>query len=207
MVATSYTAYLQDLKMNIDRIREEPFEFDRAEVQVAICKGGFAYRCRDVIEYGRLTSEHRMGPMNIDNWHPDQRHISRADIDGFFSLPEVFAYSDRVLQADSNPLAVMHWDATIDMIEIEMQERRKPSRSQRMLFAGFTDRIDAEFLHSVENEFMVHDNETGHISMSGGRAFPTKQLSDEHKYQCPASLEFFPNGMERDYAVTAPHIT
>ncbi len=161
MAVTSYTHYLRDLKRVIDRIRDRPFEFNDADVHLALCKNGFGYRCRDRVENGRLFSEHDMGPLNIHEWRPDKDRVGRAAMDEFFELPEVFAYSDTALHTEKNPLSVAHWDATIGIVEIEISERHCPSRRQRMLFAGFSDRIHAEFFPAVERDLIVHDNQPG----------------------------------------------
>ncbi len=161
MAVTSYTQYLRDLKQVIDRIRDRPFEFDIADVQLALCKNGFGYKCRDRVECGQLFSEHYMGPLNFHHWKPDHEQLGRAEIDEFFQLPEVFAYSDRALLADKNPLSVAHWDATIGIVEIEVRERHLPARKQRMLFAGFTDQIHAEFFLAVEHDLIVQDHQPG----------------------------------------------
>ena len=92
---------------------------------------------------------------------PDHEQLGRAEIDEFFQLPEVFAYSDRALLADKNPLSVAHWDATIGIVEIEVRERHLPARKQRMLFAGFTDQIHAEFFLAVEHDLIVQDHQPG----------------------------------------------
>ncbi|TCA55113.1 hypothetical protein [Rhizobium leguminosarum] len=161
MTVTSYTHYLRDLKKIIDRIRDRPFEFDGADVQLALCKNGFGYRCRDRVEHGQLFSEHHIGPLDICDWQPDLEQLGRAEIDQFFELPEVFAYSDRALRPEKNPLSVAHWDATIGIVEIEVRERSVPGRRQRMLFAGFTDPIHAEFFLAVERDLIVQDHQPG----------------------------------------------
>lgn len=161
MAVTSYTGYLRDLKRIIDRIRDRPFEFDSADVQLTLCKNGFGYRCRDRIDEGHLFSEHHMGPLNINNWQPDHEQVGRAEIDEFFELPEIYAYSDLALLSEKNPLTVAHWDATIGIIEIEVRERHSTSRIQRMLFAGFSDRIHAEFFLAVERDLIVRGHQAG----------------------------------------------
>ncbi|MBW9113885.1 hypothetical protein JNB88_09585 [Rhizobium cauense] len=161
MAITSYTQYLRDLKRIIDGIRNKPFKFDGADVQVSLCKNGFGYRCRNRVENGQLFSEHDIGPLNGHGWQPDHEQLARAEIDEFFELPEVFAYSDRALHADKNPLSVAHWDATIGIVEIEVRERLLPPRGQRMLFAGFTDLIHAEFFLAVERDLLVQNHQPG----------------------------------------------
>ncbi|MBB3659430.1 hypothetical protein FHX15_004694 [Rhizobium sp. BK650] len=161
MAVTLYTHYLRDLKKIISRIRDRPFEFDHADVHIALCKNGFGYRCRDRVEHGQLFSEHHMGPLTVQDWQPDHKGFGRAEIDEFFELPQVFAYSDRVLDAEKNPLSVAHWDATIGIVDIEVRERRVPARRQRMLFAGFTDLIHAEFFLAVERDLIVQDHQPG----------------------------------------------
>ncbi|MFC5757930.1 hypothetical protein [Rhizobium sp. GCM10022189] len=161
MAVTFYTHYLRDLKKIINRIRDRPFEFDNADVQIALCKNGFGYTCHDRLEHGQLFSEHHMGPLTVHDWQPDHNELGRAEIDEFFELPEVFAYSDRALDAEKNPLSVAHWDATIGIVDIEVRERRLPARRQRMLFAGFTDLIHAEFFLAVERDLIVQDHQPG----------------------------------------------
>ncbi|WP_156408809.1 hypothetical protein [Rhizobium sp. Root708] len=161
MAVTSYTDYLRDLKRIIDRIRDRPFAFDSADVQLALCKNGFGYRCRDRVEEGQLFSEYHMGPLSLNNWQPDHEQVGRAEIDEFFELPEIYAYSDLALRSEKNPLTVAHWDATIGIVEIEVRERHSTSRMQRMLFAGFSDRIHAEFFLAVERDLIVGDHQAG----------------------------------------------
>lgn len=177
MAVTSYTQYLRELKRIIDHVRDRPFEFDGADVQLALCKNGFGYKCRDLVRGGRLSSEHYMGPLRIDEWQPDHEQIGRAEIDEFFELPEVFAYSDRALLAEKNPLSVAHWDATIGIVEIELQERHLPPRRQRMLFAGFSDRVHAEFFLAVERDLIVEDNQQGSQLYEWRETSPSERAS------------------------------
>jgi hypothetical protein len=177
MAVTSYTHYLRELKRIIDRVRDRPFEFEGADVQLALCKNGFGYKCRDLVREGRLFSEHHMGPLRIDEWQPDHEQIGRAEIEKFFELPEVFAYSDRALLAEENPLTVSHWDATIGIVEIELQERHLPPRRQRMLFAGFSDRVHAEFFLAVERDLIVEDHQPGAQLYEWRETFPTDRAS------------------------------
>jgi hypothetical protein len=197
MAVTSYSHYLRELKRIIDHVRDRPFEFVGADVQLALCKNGFGYRCRDLVRDGRLSSEHHMGPLSINEWQPDHEQLGRAEIDEFFELPEVFAYSDRALLAEKSPLSVAHWDATIGIVEIELNERHLPPRRQRMLFAGFSDHVHAEFFLAVERELIVQDHQPGTQLYEWRETLPNERTSsaipgfaserDSTKYQASIS--------------------
>ena len=161
MPATSYTTYLRYLKLFIYRIRDRPFDYEHALIKMAICKNGYGYKCRDVVRRGKLSSEYHVGRISVDDWRTDTGELGRAEIDEFFSLPEIYAYSDRALQAPKNPLSIAHWDATVAIAEVLVQERGAVARHQRMLFAGFTDSIHAEFFLAVDNDLIVHDHNPG----------------------------------------------
>lgn len=161
MSVTSYTDYLRDLKLTLDRIRNRPFEFENALIQLAICKNGIGYKCRDLLHEGSLYSEHHFGPLNTETWRADSEQLGRAEIDQFFQLPEIYAYSDRALRAEKSPLASAHWDATVAVIDVLVHARGSKARKQRMLFAGFEDRIHAEFFLAVERDLIVNDHQPG----------------------------------------------
>lgn len=161
MPITSYTMYVRDLKQVIDRIRDRPFDYENALIQMAICKNGYGYKCRDVLSRGRLYSEHHGGRLSDDNWRPYTEELGRNEIDEFFVLPEIYAYSDRALHTPKNPLSTAHWDATVAIAEILVQERGAIARRQRMLFVGFADSIHAEFFLAVDHDLVVYDNNPG----------------------------------------------
>lgn len=161
MPVTSYTDYLRDLKELIDRIRDRPFEFETALIQMAICKNGYGYKCRELFRAGKLYSEHDMGLLSVNRWGPDKDQIGRAEVDQFFQLPEIYAYSDRALLAPQNPLSTAHWDATVAIVEVLVKRKSTVPRRQRMLFAGFEDKIHAEFFLAVDRDLIVHDHDPG----------------------------------------------
>lgn len=161
MPATSYTDYLRGLKTHLDRVRDMPFEYRHALIEMAIYRNGFGYRSRELLSGGRLVSEYHAGPLNAQNWLADDRKLGRTEIDEFFDLPEVYAYSDRALAVQKSPLSTAHWNATVGLFDVLICERNSTPRRQRMLFAGFTDKIHAEFFLATDDDLIVHDHATG----------------------------------------------
>lgn len=161
MAVTSYTDYLRDLKKTIDRIRDRPFEYDTAVIQLALCKNGFGYKSFDLLCKGRLHSEYHMGPLNVENWSPDFAELGRTEIEKFFQFPVIYAYSDQALRGKKNPLSTAHWDATVGIVEIQVHQRGHSPKRQRMLFAGFNDYIHAEFFLAVNHDLIVQDHQPG----------------------------------------------
>lgn len=185
MPATSYTNYLRELKTTVDRIRDRPFEYDDALIQMALCKNGFGYKSRDLLRAGSLYSEHQMGPLSVRNWQTDGEEVGRAEIDQFFALPVIYAYSDKALDTPKNPLETAHWDATVAIVEVFEARKGSTPRRQRMLFAGFSDIIHAEFFLAVERDYIVHDGKPGShffewTPASEPRELTSAVISDDH---------------------------
>jgi hypothetical protein len=161
MPVTSYMEYIRDLKDTIERVRDKPYDYSHASMETAIFKNGYGYKSREILSHNRLVSEYQMGALNQYDWQPDRGGIGRSEIDEFFSLPEIYAYSDRALTATRNPLSKAHWDATIGLFEIVVCERNSLPRMQRMLFAGFNDSIHAEIFLTTDRDLIVHDHILG----------------------------------------------
>ncbi|WP_438754913.1 hypothetical protein [Pararhizobium sp. O133] len=161
MPATSYTDYLRGLRTLLDRVRDKPFEYRNALIEMAIYRNGYGYRSRELLSGGRLVSEYHAGPLNAQNWLPDNKRIGRTEIEGFFNLPEIYAYSDNALAVQQSPLSTAHWNATVGLFDVLICERNSTPRRQRMLFAGFADKIHAEFFLATDHDLIVHDHSTG----------------------------------------------
>ncbi|WP_332303232.1 hypothetical protein [Rhizobium sp. GR12] len=194
MPVTSYRDYIRDLKEITDRIRDKPFEYSIASIETAVYKNGYGYKSRELLREDRLISEFWMGPLNSGDWHTDSTAIGRSEIDEFFGLPEIFAYSDHALTAQRNPLSKAHWDATIGLFEILVCERNSTPRQQRMLFAGFSDSIHAEFFLTVDQELLVHDRKLGPqlfewqpVDLGPVSAFTTKSSASSWSSPLPAA--------------------
>lgn len=186
MTVTSYTQYVRDLKAAIDQVRRQPSMFESATIQLAICRNGFSYESTDLLQQRCLASSYRIGPIQGDTWKQDDGTASREEIEHFFQLPEIYAYSDRVLALDQSPLRNAHWDATIGLVDVVVTARGRLAKKQRMLFIGFTDVVHAEFSLAVDDALMVHDHrpgsrffewtEEGHQSPNEEKRQPTEPL-------------------------------
>ncbi|MBV7518857.1 hypothetical protein [Ensifer sp. ENS12] len=161
MTVTLYTQYVRQLKATIDQVRERPSRFESATIQLAICRNGFGYKSTDLLQRRCLTSQYQIGPIHAEAWEQDDGTAGRKEIEHFFQLPEIYAYSDLVLTFDRSPLLKAHWDATIGLVDMCVTAAGGAARKQRMLFIGFTDSIHAEFSLSVDDALLVHDHRTG----------------------------------------------
>lgn len=82
------------------------------------------------------------------------------EMDAFFTLPEIYAYSDAALNGDRSPLARAHWDGTVALIEVRY-ETALTTWHQRMLFIGFSDAIHADFTIGIDDDLFVAEKGTG----------------------------------------------
>lgn len=161
MTITPYTHYVRNLKTTIDQVRDKPALFERATIKVAICRNGYAYRSTERLQHRSLVSEYRIGPVHSEALNPDDGTVGREEIENFFRLPEIYAYSDLVLTFDRSPLMNAHWDATIGLVDAHVVSIDGAAVRQRMLFIGFTDPVHAEFALQVDQALLVHDHRTG----------------------------------------------
>jgi len=161
MTITHYTQYVRDLKTTIDQVREKPSLFERATIKLAICRNGYAYRSTERLQERSLVSEYKIGPVHSQALKHDDGTLSREEIEHFFKLPEVYAYSDLALTFDRSPLMNAHWDATIGLVDARVTSISGSAMRQRMLFIGFTDPVHAEFALQVDDALLVHNHRTG----------------------------------------------
>jgi hypothetical protein len=161
MTPTLYTQYVRDLKATVDRVRDQPSMFESATIQLAIYRNGFAYESTDLLQRRCVVSKYRIGPVHGEAWKQDDGTASRTEIENFFQLPEIYAYSDLVLTIGQSPLQNAHWDATIGLVDVLVTTRDGSTKKQRMLFIGFTDAVHAEFSLAVDDALLVHDHRAG----------------------------------------------
>ena len=172
MSVTSYANYVRELKEIIDQVHDRPFDYNAATIEAAIYKNGYGYRCRESLSEGRLSSEYQIGSLRQANWKSDSAEMGRSEIDQFFQLPEIYAFSDHALAEGRDPLSTAHWDATVGLVDIFIRRNGCVPKRQRMLFAGFSDNIHAEFFLSVDRDIVVHDHNVG------GRLFEWRLLDE-----------------------------
>ena len=157
MPITAYNDYIQQLQTTI-RCKRRDREA-KARIQIAVCRNGYGYR--SVGFFGDPPSEKAWsGPISSTDWEPDTEERVTKEVDRFFGLPQIFAYSERALGRGRNPALIAHWDATVAMFEISFLSG-SDIFEQRMMFAGFEDPVHAEFSVEVDGDILVHDHGTG----------------------------------------------
>lgn len=131
----------------------------RGSIQITLCRN--ASNFRRVEHFGpRRSKESWTGSVVADRWMRDENGLTDLEIERFFALPEFFAYSDKALQQPHPPIQTAHWDATVALIDATF-EREGETLQQRMMFAGFSDPIHAEFFAASDRNLLVHDHDTG----------------------------------------------
>ncbi|QWW72530.1 hypothetical protein [Rhizobium sp. WYJ-E13] len=100
------------------------------------------------------------GPLTADRWDYDDGGLTLLEMERFFSLPEILAYSEAALERPRNPISTIHWDATVALIEMSFREGGCV-RHQRMMFAGFADPLHAEFSIAMDRDIIVREPQTG----------------------------------------------
>ncbi len=157
MALTAYDTYVRHLHEIIEHKRAAPNACGR--IQITISQNAASYR--SVETFGPTASkECWTGSVLADRWTRDEDGASKAEIERFFALPVFFAYSDQALHQPQLPIHKAHWDATVALIDATL-ERDGETLQQRMMFAGFSDPIHAEFFTATEGSVLVHDHETG----------------------------------------------
>ncbi|MGO4355184.1 hypothetical protein AB4Z25_25025 [Rhizobium sp. RAF36] len=77
------------------------------------------------------------------------------------------------------------------IVEVTLKQRATVPRCQRMLFAGFEDKTDAEFFLSVDQDLIVHENNPG------SQLFEWKD--DDAGIACPMLLSASVNGDSSEF--------
>jgi hypothetical protein len=186
MTAISYREYAFDL---YDRIRKLRSSRDIvASIEIAICRNAFCYKSAEAI--GPSASRRfSSGPLNSGTDLSDDDGVETIrEIEDFFALPEIYAYSDTALNNERSPLAKAHWDGTVALIEVRYQTD-VTTWHQRMLFIGFADPIHADFTIGIDSDLFVSGQNAGTqlhewraeepcqiVSLPAGRAAATDQL-------------------------------
>jgi len=156
-ILTSYNDYASELRATIRGLRE--CVTSEARIQIAICRNGYGYKTVETVG-SEASRQLWCGPLTADSWTEDGSTLTDVEIERFFDLPQILAYSDHALQRARNPVMTAHWDATVALIEISFESGDRVWE-QRMMFVGFADAVHAEFSVAVDRDILVHDHYTG----------------------------------------------
>lgn len=188
MTTTSYREYAMDLRERMQKLRSS--DNVRGTMEVVIFRNAFCYRSFEVVGKAYRRDYHS-GSINTESKlvREDGQDTCR-EIDSFFLLPEVYAYSDRALQADRNPLKHSHWDGTLALIEVKYSTA-VTTWHQRMLFIGFCDPIHADFAMALDKD-IFKDGSSGGTRLFEWRPVGIPQINRSADAQpaqpkCPAS--------------------
>ncbi|MDS7598509.1 hypothetical protein [Agrobacterium tumefaciens] len=180
MALTNYNEYIRKLRVILDeKCRTET---SAARVQITIFRNGFSYQSSEFC--GNPSFEVlRRRPILSDCWEVDIDCQTKAEIEHFFALYEILAYSEVALKHERNPTRTPHWDATVALIEVAFFSGDS-FWEQRMLFAGFADPIHADFSRTRDRDILVHDHLTGARffewrSTAAGNVDPSRTTSFE----------------------------
>lgn len=197
MEPISYREYAWDLQDRIRKLRNAD-DVDGV-IDIAIFRNARCYRSFELVG----VFPHRKfatGPFDVEEQlTPDDGRETCREIDQFFSLPEVYAYSDQALQADRNPLKRAHWDGTLALVEVSYNTP-VTRWHQRMLFIAFRDPIHADFSIALDQDILMHE------ALEGQRLFEWRSESSERSglgssgsqrdFGCPVSDKFRSTGNE-----------
>jgi hypothetical protein len=158
MTAISYRDYAFDLYSRIKKLRCS--EGTEASIEIAICRNSYCYKSTETI--GPSSSCHfSYGPLNSKaDLESDFENKTSREIETFFALPEIYAYSDAALSADRSPLTRAHWDGTVALVEVRYKTT-VATWHQRMLFIGFSDPIHADFTVGLDDDIFVNGQNMG----------------------------------------------
>ncbi len=158
MTALSYREYATDLHNRIRQLRVT--EDVSASIEVAICRNAYCYKSEEVTGYNG-SARYSTGPLNSAAGLIERDSTETMnEIEAFFSLPEIYAYSDFALANGNSPLERSHWDGTVALIEVSY-ETAVTKWHQRMLFIGFSDPIHADFTVGLDRDLFIHEHNTG----------------------------------------------
>lgn len=158
MTALSYREYATDLHSRIRQLRTS--EDASASIEIAICRNAYCYKSEEVTgpkSFSRCST----GPLNSAEGLVERDSTETMnEIEAFFSLSEIYAYSDVALANGNSPLSRSHWDGTVALIEVTY-ETEVTRWHQRMLFIGFSDPIHADFTVGLDRDLFIHEHNTG----------------------------------------------
>ncbi|WP_313198190.1 hypothetical protein [Rhizobium sp.] len=158
MTALSYREYATDLHSRIRQLRVT--EDVSASIEIAICRNAYCYRSQEVTGYNG-SNRYATGPLNSAEGLVERDSIETMnEIEAFFSLSEIYAYSDVALANGNSPLSRSHWDGTVALIEVSY-ETEVTRWHQRMLFIGFSDPIHADFTVGLDRDLFINEHNTG----------------------------------------------
>ncbi|MES5100072.1 hypothetical protein ABUK73_17745 [Agrobacterium sp. BA1120] len=158
MTAISYRDYAFELYSRIQNLRRSTDTV--GSIEIAVCRNSFCYRSAETVgtSWSRQTS---YGPLNSkSDLKPDLGGETAREIEAFFALPVIYAYSDAALSVERSPLIRGHWDGTVALVEVKYQTSLT-TWHQRMLFIGFSDPIHADFTVGIDHDLFVTGQNKG----------------------------------------------
>jgi hypothetical protein len=158
MTAVSYREYADDLHRRIARLRASSDVL--AAIDIAICRNSYCYKSTEFL--GPSSSRHyTAGPLaSTSGMSSEDGSVNHREVEAFFAMPVIYAYSDLALKDERNPLAKAHWDGTVALIEVRY-ETPVAKWHQRMLFIGFDDPIHADFATGLDADLFVTGENKG----------------------------------------------
>lgn len=158
MTAISYRDYAFDLYSRIQKLRRSTDTV--GSIEIAVCRNSFCYKSAETIGTSWIR-QCSYGPLNsTTEIKPDLGGETTREIEAFFALPEIYAYSDAALSVERSPLIRGHWDGTVALVEVQYQTSLTTSH-QRMLFIGFSDPIHADFTVGIDDDLFVNGQNKG----------------------------------------------
>ncbi|KQS76403.1 hypothetical protein [Rhizobium sp. Leaf383] len=158
MRAISYRDYASDLHSRIRKLRAA--RDTSASIVIAICRNAYCYKSIETTG-AACTRERSSGPLNgMAALKLDDTDQTSREIDNFFALPEIYAYSEAALAEGRSPLGRAHWDGTVALVEVRYETART-TWHQRMLFIGFSDPIHADFTVGIDDDLFVSSRSNG----------------------------------------------
>ncbi len=158
MTVVSYRDYAVDLHNRIRRLRDAHDK--QGSIEIAVCHNAFCYRSIEMLG-AAYTRDCAIGPLNSDaDLVPEDGTETTREIERFFDLPEIYAYSDLALRGDRSPLSKAHWDGTVALVEV-CYDTTIANWHQRMLFIGFHDPIHADFAISLDRDIFADGSQSG----------------------------------------------
>lgn len=157
MALTNYHFYVRKLRFIIDEKRRD--ETSAARFQITLFRNGLSYQSSEFAGNPSLEVLRRR-PILSDCWEVDLDGQTKEEIERFFALPEIVAYSEVALKHERNPMRTTHWDATVALTEVAFFGG-DTFWEQRMMFAAFADPIHADFSKARDQDILVHDHKTG----------------------------------------------
>lgn len=169
MTEFNYREYVQSLWRKIEYFRQSGSA--AAQIQFALFRDGCGYRSYEELGAKRSKTV-QTGLLTSDNWRNDSSGSAEREIARFLSLSEIYAFTDEALDIRRHPLRNAHWDTTLALVEMAFLADGG-AWHQRMLFAGFANRDQADFLTTIDGDILASKR------VMGQQLFEWRPLSEK----------------------------